>query len=76
MPSAWFLEQVDARGMKQGEIHVATYHANLIYNNGAGTAEDLVAVIKELKQRVRDRFGFEIEEEVQYVGFERSPVLV
>jgi UDP-N-acetylmuramate dehydrogenase len=76
VPSAWFLEQVDARGMKQGEIHVATYHANLIYNNGAGTAEDLVAVIKELKQRVRDRFGFEIEEEVQYVGFERSPVLV
>lgn len=75
VPSAWFLEQVGARGMQRGEIYVATYHANLIYNNGAGTANDLVALIGELKQRVLDRFGFEIEEEVQYVGFERSPTL-
>lgn len=72
VPSAWFLDQVGARGMQRGEIHVATYHANLIYNNGAGIAEDLVALIGELKQRVSERFGFEIEEEVQYVGFERS----
>jgi UDP-N-acetylmuramate dehydrogenase len=69
VPSAWFLEQVDARGLTRGEIHVAAYHANLIYNNGAGTASDLVALIGELKHRVRDRFGFDIEEEVQYVGF-------
>jgi UDP-N-acetylmuramate dehydrogenase len=76
VPSAWFLEQVDAKGMTRGEIHVAAYHANLIYNNGAGTASDLVALISELKHRVRDRFGFEIEEEVQYVGFERPPTLL
>ena len=61
--------------MTRGEIYVAAYHANLIYNNGAGTANDLVALIGELKHRVRDRFGFNIEEEVQYVGFERPPTL-
>ena len=27
--------------MLRGDIHVATYHANLIYNAGAGTAADL-----------------------------------
>ncbi len=68
VPAAWFLEQVGAKGMQVGEIHVATYHANLIYNAGGGTAADLVAVIRELKRRVRARFGIEIEEEVQYVG--------
>ena len=26
-------------------------------------------IVDELKNRVLDRFGFEIEEEVQYVGF-------
>jgi UDP-N-acetylmuramate dehydrogenase len=70
VPSAWFLEQTAAKGLRVGEIQVAAYHANLIYNDGAGTAADLVAVIRELKRRVRDRFGFELEEEVQYVGFE------
>jgi UDP-N-acetylmuramate dehydrogenase len=48
---------------------VATYHANLIYNDGSGTASDLVWVIHELKARVRDKFDFDLEEEVQYVGF-------
>lgn len=69
VPSAWFLEQIGAKGMRRGDIQVATYHANLIYNDGNGTARDLVSIITELKQRVSDRFGFEIEEEVQYVGF-------
>lgn len=70
IPSAWFLEQVGAKGMRRGDIQVASYHANLIYNDGAGSGADLVAIIEDLKQRVRDRFDFDLEEEVQYVGFE------
>ena len=68
VPAAWFLEQAGAKGMVRGDIHVATYHANLIYNAGSGTAADLRALIQELKDRVRERFGIELEEEVQYVG--------
>jgi UDP-N-acetylmuramate dehydrogenase len=68
IPAAWFLEQVGAKGCRRGDIHVAAYHANLIYNAGAGTASDLRALIEELKDRVRARFGMELEEEVQYVG--------
>ncbi|MBV9760657.1 MAG: UDP-N-acetylmuramate dehydrogenase [Acidobacteriaceae bacterium] len=70
VPSAWFLEQAGAKGMRRGDIQVASYHANLIYNDGAGKASDLTSVIGELKQRVRDMFQIELEEEVQYVGFE------
>jgi UDP-N-acetylmuramate dehydrogenase len=69
VPSAWFLEQVGAKGMKRGGIEVADYHANLIYNAGGGTARDLVAIVDELKRRVRERWGIPLEEEVQYVGF-------
>jgi UDP-N-acetylmuramate dehydrogenase len=69
VPSAWFLEQVGAKGMRMGDIHVADYHANLIYNAGDGAARDLVSVIAELKRRVERRWGFPLEEEVQYVGF-------
>jgi UDP-N-acetylmuramate dehydrogenase len=68
IPAAWFLEQVGARGMQVGGIHVATYHANLIYNAERGTARELSELIGELKRRVRERFGIEVEEEVQYVG--------
>lgn len=68
VPSAYFLEQVDAKGMAVGDIQVADYHANLIYNAGSGTARDLRTLIAELKHRVENRFGITLEEEVQYVG--------
>jgi len=66
--SAYFLEQVGAKGMERGQIRVATYHANLIYNAGGGSADDLCVLIGDLKERVRARFGIELEEEVQFVG--------
>lgn len=66
--SAFFLEQVGAKGMRNGGIEIASYHANLIYNRGGGTASQIRALVAELKARVRDQFGFEVEEEVQYVG--------
>jgi UDP-N-acetylmuramate dehydrogenase len=65
--AAWFLERAGASGMARGDIRVAPYHANLIYNAGAGTAADLCALIVDLKARVRQRFGIDLEEEVQYV---------
>ncbi|HTM47850.1 MAG TPA: UDP-N-acetylmuramate dehydrogenase [Bryobacteraceae bacterium] len=69
VPAAYFLEQAGAKGMARGDIHVAGYHANLIYNGGAGTARELCELIDELKGRVAQRFGIRAEEEVQYVGF-------
>jgi UDP-N-acetylmuramate dehydrogenase len=69
VPAAYFLEEVGAKGMVRGDIHVATYHANLLYNAGAGTAADLRALIADLKARVEREFGIALEEEVQYVGF-------
>jgi UDP-N-acetylenolpyruvoylglucosamine reductase len=42
----------------------------LIYNDGSGTARELRELIGDLKARVLARFGLELEEEVQYIGFD------
>jgi UDP-N-acetylmuramate dehydrogenase len=70
VPSAYFLDQAGAKGLCDGGIRVADYHANLVYNTGTGTSAELRRVITELKTRVRAKFGFDLEEEVQYVGDE------
>jgi UDP-N-acetylmuramate dehydrogenase len=70
VPSAYFLEQVGAKGMENGDIRVADYHANLIYNAGQGTARQVCEIISDLKSRVERQFGLTLEEEVQYVGFD------
>jgi len=69
VPSAWFLEQVGAKGYGEGGIRIADYHANLIYNDGHGTTAQLIRVIDEMKRRVHAEFAIPLEEEVQYVGF-------
>jgi UDP-N-acetylmuramate dehydrogenase len=69
VPSAYFLEQVGAKGEVCGGIQVASYHANLLYNAGGGTAAQVVELIDELKGRVAREFGFALEPEVQFVGF-------
>jgi UDP-N-acetylmuramate dehydrogenase len=67
IPSAYFLEQAGAKGLARGGVRVADYHANLIYNQGNGTAHQVRELIADLKQRVRQQFALDLEEEVQYV---------
>jgi UDP-N-acetylmuramate dehydrogenase len=50
IPAAWFLEQAGERP-ERGDIRVAPYHANLIYNAGEGTARDRAPSSKNWKTR-------------------------
>jgi UDP-N-acetylmuramate dehydrogenase len=68
VPSAYFLEQAGAKGIVNGAIRVADYHANLIYNSDGGTSRQVRDVIELLKRRVEDQFGLRLEEEIQYLG--------
>ena len=65
VPSAYFLEAAGAKGLAIGGLRVADYHANLIYNEGGGTARDLWHLIETLKAGVSEKFGIRLEEEVQ-----------
>ncbi|KPL07552.1 hypothetical protein AMJ86_04135 [bacterium SM23_57] len=63
------LEEVGAKGFSIGGAEVSTKHANFIINRGSATAADVLAVIKELRRRVRDSYGIELEMEIKKVGF-------
>lgn len=67
IPSGYLLEEVGAKGMHEGGIAVATFHGNLIYNTGDGTAEDIKKLATTLKERVQEKFDITLEEEVQYL---------
>jgi UDP-N-acetylmuramate dehydrogenase len=67
IPSAYFLDALGAKGRAVGSLRVADYYANLIYNEGGGTAHDLWILIDTLKAGVWEKFGIRLEEEVQSV---------
>lgn len=71
VPAWWFLEQTGAKGAKKGNIKITDYHANLFINEGNGKAQDFFNLAKEYKQKVKEKFGVELEPEVQLVGFDK-----
>lgn len=66
IPAGYLLEQVGAKGMRVGGIEVAHHHGNLFINRGRGTAKDVKKLAKILKDRVKKKFGIELEEEIRY----------
>ena len=62
------LEAAGCRGLRIGGAGFSEKHANFVVNHGDATTADVVAVMAEGWKRVRDRFGIELEPEVQALG--------
>lgn len=69
LPAGWFIEDLGLKGKKIGGAQVSEKHANFIINTGKARAEDVIILSSFLKQKVRDSFGVQLEEEVMRVGF-------
>jgi len=69
IPAAWLIDQCDLKGKTIGGAKVSENHAGIVVNAGQATAEDIVMLISYIKQQVRDRFGQQLQEEIEYVGF-------
>jgi UDP-N-acetylmuramate dehydrogenase len=67
VPAAHFLDKVGARNMRVGGAAVYGGHANFIINKEKASAQDILRLARELKGRVRERFGVELEEEVIFL---------
>jgi UDP-N-acetylmuramate dehydrogenase len=67
--AGWLIEQVNLKGRQIGGAKVSEGHANFIENTGTATADDIVQLISLIKMNVRDRFGIQLEEEIEYFGF-------
>jgi UDP-N-acetylmuramate dehydrogenase len=62
------IEAAGLKGTRVGNIEVSPVHANYLVNLGGGTAEEALELIGLVKEKVRERLGIELEEEVRVVG--------
>jgi UDP-N-acetylmuramate dehydrogenase len=63
------IEAAGCKTLRVGGIEVSPMHANYFVNDGRGSAADFVALMGEVRARVRDRFGVDLEPEVKFWGF-------
>jgi UDP-N-acetylenolpyruvoylglucosamine reductase len=67
------LAEAECNGFAVGGARFSPKHANFIENTGNASTADVLAVMAEGRRRVLERFGVELEPEVQRLGDVRFP---
>ena len=62
------LEAAGCRGLAVGGARFSPKHANFVENTGTATTADVLRVMAQGRRRVHERFGIELEPEVQVLG--------
>jgi UDP-N-acetylmuramate dehydrogenase len=66
---AWqAIDAAGCRGLQIGDAQVSEKHCNFLLNLGDATAADIEALGEEVRRRVREHDGVELEWEIQRVG--------
>ncbi|WP_031298551.1 UDP-N-acetylmuramate dehydrogenase [Sphingobium lactosutens] len=69
---AWQLvDEAGCRGLQIGGAQVSEKHTNFMLNTGDATSSDIEALGEEVRRRVRDKSGIELEWEIQRVGLSK-----
>lgn len=66
---AWeLIERAGCRGLRRGGAMVSEKHCNFLINTGEATAADLEELGEEIRRRVRETAGVELEWEIRRIG--------
>ncbi|MBI1954716.1 MAG: UDP-N-acetylmuramate dehydrogenase [Proteobacteria bacterium] len=67
--SAWqLIDQAGCRGLSKGNVIVSEKHCNFLLNLGKATAKEIEELGEEIRQRVYNCFGIQLEWEIIRIG--------
>ena len=64
------IELAGCKTLRVGGIEVSGLHANYFVNDGTGTSSQFLELMAEVRRRVREQFGVQLEAEVKMWGVE------
>lgn len=67
VPTAYLISETGLRGTQHGGAMVSQKHPNFIVNLGGATAADVKFLIAVIKEKVFEKYGIHLEEEIQLV---------
>ena len=69
VPCGWLVTELGLKGKQIGGAEVYREHANFIINTGNATADEVMQLVSLIKMRARDELAFQLDDEVQLLGF-------
>ena len=62
------VDQLGLKGFHVGDAQISFMHANIMVNLGNATSADVIGLIKHAQGAVKEKFGHELEPEINFVG--------
>ena len=62
------IDECGLKGYKIGGAQISEKHAGFIINTGTATAKEILQLIEYTKKKVYEKFGVQIEEEIEIIG--------
>ncbi|HWG51666.1 MAG TPA: UDP-N-acetylmuramate dehydrogenase [Gemmatimonadaceae bacterium] len=62
------VDQCGLKGFRHGDAQISWIHANIMVNLGHATAKDVRELIAIAQRAVREKFGFQLEPEIGFIG--------
>ncbi|NMP21615.1 UDP-N-acetylmuramate dehydrogenase [Sulfobacillus sp. DSM 109850] len=62
------IEQIGAKGWREGDAMVSDLHANFIVNAGSATARDVLELMRRIRRTVYRETGIVLKPEVRWIG--------
>jgi len=71
IPAAWLIERAGfQKGYCRGRVGISSKHTLAIVNRGGATAREVTGLMREIQERVAERFGVSLTPEPVFVGFD------
>jgi len=68
LSAAWLIERAGFhKGFAHGNVGISTKHTLALVNRGGGTAAEVLELVRMIQDRVRERFGVELQPEPVFV---------
>jgi UDP-N-acetylmuramate dehydrogenase len=67
-PAGKIIDDLGLKGLSSGDAQVAPWHGNIFINTGHASAADIRSLMDEVKRRVKEARGFELESEIIFAG--------
>ena len=64
----YLLDKAGLKGLRFGGAYVSDVHANFIVNDGTATSADVFNLIKEIKSKIKEKYGVDLVEEVAIIN--------
>ena len=68
------IDQSGLKGFSVGDAKISNKHANFFVNTGDAKADDMISLIKQAKDAVKDQFNIQLDLEVRLLGFNSEEI--